>query len=95
MLQQSTEELPRKYLSVGCKMRGFQCIVLCALLYTVSVAAAFGSCDGDDGNCPDNAECGGDDSGLSECECKEGFDEIDLPGITIDGQAATVCIGME
>lgn len=59
-------------------MRGFQSIVLCALLDTVSVEAAFGSCDGDDGNCPDNAECGGDDSGLSECECKEGFDEIAL-----------------
>nr|XP_011450040.2 uncharacterized protein LOC105344105 [Crassostrea gigas] len=106
MLQQSTEELPRKYLSVGCKMRGFQCIVLCALLYTVSVDAAFGSCHGDDGNCPDNAECIGDvsddddddddngDGDTSECECKEGFDEIDLPGITIDGQAATVCIDL-
>lgn len=70
-------------------MRGFQCLLLCALIYSVSVDA-FGDCE-DDPECPDNAECvdGGD------CECKEGFDEIDLPDITIDGQAATVCIGMK
>ncbi|XP_052676313.1 uncharacterized protein LOC128157745 [Crassostrea angulata] len=97
-LQQSTEGFPRKYLLVGCRMRGFQCIVLCALLYTVSVDAAFGNCD-IDSNCPDNAECndvcnGGCEGGLYECECKKGFDEIDLPDITIDGKAATVCIDL-
>lgn len=70
-------------------MRGFQCLLLCALIYFVSVDA-FGYCD-DDGDCPDNAEC--DDS--NNCACKEGFNEIDLPDITIDGQAPTVCIGMK
>lgn len=83
-------------------MRGIQCFVFCALLYSIQVDA-FSSCDAD-GDCPDNAECNGrggsgggdgDGGGSSECECKEGFDEIDLPDITIDGQAATVCIGME
>ncbi|XP_052676255.1 uncharacterized protein LOC128157699 [Crassostrea angulata] len=69
-------------------MGGILCFVFCALLYTVSVDAAFGNCD-IDSNCPDNAQC---DS--PECECQEGFDEIDLPGITIDGQAATVCIDL-
>lgn len=51
-------------------MRGFQCLLLCALIYSVSVDA-FGNCD-EDGDCPDNAEC--DDTG--NCECKEDFDEI-------------------
>lgn len=77
-------------------MRGIQCFVFCALLYSIQVDA-FGSCDVD-GDCPDNAECndgGGHGGGSSECECKEGFDEIDLPDITIDGKAATVCIGMK
>nr|XP_034306174.1 uncharacterized protein LOC117682530 isoform X2 [Crassostrea gigas] len=80
-------------------MRGIQCFVFCALLYSIQVDA-FSSCDAD-GDCPDNAECngrggsgGGDGGGSSECECKEGFDEIDLPDITIDGQAATVCIDL-
>lgn len=80
-----------------------QCIVLCALLFSISVDA-FGSC-ADDSDCPDNAECdnnGDDDDDCEsescepvECECKEGFDEIDLPKITIDGRAATVCVGMK
>ncbi|XP_052680935.1 uncharacterized protein LOC128161655 isoform X1 [Crassostrea angulata] len=82
-------------------MRGIQCFVFCALLYSFQVDA-FSSCDAD-GDCPDNAECdgsgdgimgGGDGGGPSECECKEGFDEIDLPDITIDGKAATVCIDL-
>ncbi|XP_034306175.2 uncharacterized protein [Magallana gigas] len=76
-------------------MRGIQCFVFCALLYSIQVDA-FGSCDVD-GDCPDNAECndgGGHGGGSSECECKEGFDEIDLPDITIDGKAATVCIDL-
>lgn len=29
------------------------------------------------------------------CRCEEGFDEIDVPGVTKDGQAVTVCCGME
>lgn len=78
-------------------------IVLCALLFSNSVDA-FGSC-ADDSDCPDNAECDNNDDvdqdcdGEScqpiECECKEGLDEIDLPKITIDGRAATVCVGMK
>lgn len=26
---------------------------------------------------------------------KEGFDEIDIPGLTIDSKAVTVCVGMK
>lgn len=78
-------------------MRGFKCILLCVLLHSVSVDA-FYSCKNvtDDDACPDNSACV--DVGLSryfECKCDEGFHEIDLPGLTRDGQAATVCIGME
>lgn len=69
-------------------MRGIQCFVFCALLYSIQVDA-FGFCSLDS-ECPANAEC--DDNGndnfatvtlatstlgsLYECECKEGFDEI-------------------
>lgn len=74
-------------------MRGFQCILLCAaLLYTTS---AFDSCGNDGSDGPDNAECdgySGDSCTSFECECKRGFEEID---ITTDGQATTVCIGMK
>lgn len=75
-------------------MRGFKCILLCVLLHSVSVDA-FYSCKNvtDDDACPDNSACV--DVGLSryfECKCDEGFHEIDLPGLTRDGRAATVCI---
>lgn len=43
----------------------------------------------------DNAKCdgySGDSCTSFECECKRGFEEID---ITTDGQATTVCIGMK
>lgn len=80
-------------------MRGFKCtcILLCVLLHSVSVDA-FNSCKNatDDDACPDNAVC--EDRGRSfsyfECRCEEGFVEIDLPGLTRGGSAATVCIGM-
>lgn len=78
-------------------MRGFQCLLLCALLYLASVDT-FGICVGeaDDGSCPDNATCEDENNDHSfECECKEGFDEIDVPGLTIDSKAVTVCVGMK
>lgn len=78
-------------------MRGFQCLLLCALLYLASVDA-FGICVGeaDDESCPDNATCEDENNDHSfECECKEGFDEIDVPGLTIDSKAVTVCVGMK
>lgn len=59
---------------------------------------AFGICVGeaDDGSCPDNATCEDENNDHSfECECKEGFDEIDVPGLTIDSKAVTVCVGMK
>nr|XP_034312899.1 delta-like protein C [Crassostrea gigas] len=77
-------------------MRGFQCLLLCALLYLASVDA-FGICVGeaDDGSCPDNATCEDENNDHSfECECKEGFDEIDVPGLTIDSKAVTVCVDL-
>lgn len=81
-------------------MRGFECILLCVLLHAVSVDA-FYLCKNatDDDACPDNSACVDEDgegpSRYFECKCEEGFDEIDLPGLTRDGRAATVCIGME
>ena len=78
-------------------MRGFQCLLLCVLLYSASVDA-FGDCDDadDDGSCPDNATCEDEDADNTfECECEDGFDEIDVPGLTIGGEAVTVCVGME
>lgn len=80
-------------------MRGFKCILLCVLLHSVSVDA-FYSCQNatNDDACPDNAVC--EDRGGSymytnfECRCEEGFVEIDLPGLTRGGSAATVCIGI-
>ncbi|XP_034305526.2 slit homolog 2 protein-like [Magallana gigas] len=71
-------------------MLGFQCLLLCTVLYSATVDA-FGECD-DDGSCPDNATCEGDTSGGSQCECKDGFDEIDVPGLTIGGTPMTVCV---
>lgn len=68
-------------------MLGFQCLLLCTVLYSATVDA-FGECD-DDGSCPDNATCEDD-----QCECKDGFDEIDVPGLTIGGTPMTVCVGM-
>lgn len=79
------------------KMRGFQCILLCALLNSIMVNA-FYSCESatDDNSCPDNSACVDVDGGTRfECQCDEGFDVVDLPGLTMNGQAATVCIGME
>lgn len=75
-------------------MRIFQCVLLCSLLHLVSVNA-FGSCENaeDQGACPDNAACVSLD-GFFQCQCEEGFDEMDLPDITREGQAATVCIGI-
>lgn len=50
----------------------------------------------DDDSCPDNSACVDVDGGTRfECQCDEGFDVVDLPGLTMNGQAATVCIGME
>lgn len=74
-------------------MRIFQCVLLCSFLHLVSVNA-FGSCENaeDQGACPDNAACVSPD-GFFQCQCEEGFDEMDLPDITRAGQAATVCIG--
>lgn len=86
------------------KTRGFQCLLLCAILYSASASVdAFGTCNDaeDDASCPDDTECvevipekesTGADLG---CRCEEGFDEIDVPGVTKDGQAVTVCCGME
>lgn len=78
-------------------MRGFQCILLCALLNSIMVNAFYSCESATDGNsCPDNSACVDVDGDTRfECECNEGFDVVDLPGLTIDGQAATVCIGME
>ncbi|XP_065938645.1 transmembrane matrix receptor MUP-4-like [Magallana gigas] len=76
-------------------MRGFQCLLLCVLLYSASVDA-FGTCvDGDDdGSCPDNATCEDEDADETfECECKDGFDEIDS-GVTVGGTALTVCVDL-
>lgn len=78
-------------------MRGFQYILLCALLNSIMVNA-FYSCESatDDDSCPDNSACVDVDGGTRfECQCDEGFDVVDLPGLTMNGQAATVCIGME
>lgn len=75
-------------------MRIFQCVLLCSFLHLVSVNA-FGSCENaeDQGACPDNAACVSLD-GFFQCQCEEGFDEMDLPDITREGQAATVCIDL-
>eukprot|EP00105_Crassostrea_gigas_P025100 XP_011445564.1 PREDICTED: transmembrane matrix receptor MUP-4-like [Crassostrea gigas] len=76
-------------------MRGFQCLLLCVLLYSASVDA-FGDCEGadDDGSCPDNATCEDEDADETfECECKDGFDEIDS-GLTVGGTAVTVCVDL-
>lgn len=74
-------------------MRIFHCVLLCSFLHLVSVNA-FGSCENaeDQGACPDNAACVSLD-GFFQCQCEEGFDEMDLPDITREGRAATVCIG--
>ncbi|XP_052679845.1 slit homolog 3 protein-like [Crassostrea angulata] len=77
-------------------MRGFQCLLLCVLLYSASVDA-FGTCKdiNDDASCPDNATCEDEDSDAKfECECKDGFDEIDVPGLTAGGTAVTVCVDL-
>ncbi|XP_052680734.1 uncharacterized protein LOC128161487 [Crassostrea angulata] len=77
-------------------MRGFQCLLLCVLLYSASVDA-FGVCTDadDDASCPDNATCEDEDADNTfECECEDGFDEIDVPGLTIGGEAVTVCVDL-
>lgn len=71
-------------------MRVFQCFLLCIFLHSFSVDA-FRVCV-NDADCPDNAVCVSTDA-RSICQCKNGFDEIDLPDITRNSQAATVCIG--
>ncbi|XP_065938647.1 EGF-like repeat and discoidin I-like domain-containing protein 3 [Magallana gigas] len=76
-------------------MRGFQCLLLCVLLYSASVDA-FGECDSadDDGSCPDNATCEDEDEDETfECECKDGFDEIDS-SVTVGGTALTICVDL-
>nr|XP_034305587.1 EGF-like repeat and discoidin I-like domain-containing protein 3 [Crassostrea gigas] len=74
-------------------MLGFQCLLLCVLLYSASVDA-FGVCSDDEG-CPDYATCeDGDADNTFECECEDGFFEIDVPGLTIGGNAVTVCVDL-
>ncbi|XP_052679843.1 delta-like protein B [Crassostrea angulata] len=75
-------------------MRGFQCLLLCVLLYSASVEV-FGQlpeCT-DNGDCPDNATCEDDDNSNLKCVCEEGFDEIDS-GVTVGGTALTVCVDL-
>ncbi|XP_065938646.1 uncharacterized protein [Magallana gigas] len=76
-------------------MRGFQCLLLCVLLYSASVEV-FGqlpACENDE-DCPDNATCEDDGDGNLECVCEEGFDEVDVPGLTVGGSAVTVCVDL-
>lgn len=90
-------EITCKCTSKADKMRGFQYILLCALLNSIMVNA-FYSCESatDDNSCPDNSACVDVDGDTRfECECNEGFDVVDLPGLTMNGRAATVCIGMD
>eukprot|EP00105_Crassostrea_gigas_P036744 XP_019920892.1 PREDICTED: uncharacterized protein LOC105323606 [Crassostrea gigas] len=71
-------------------MRGFQCLILCVLLYSASVDA-FGTCaDANDvDSCPENATCEDENADSTfECECEDGFDEVDVP---IGGTAVTFC----
>lgn len=86
------------------KMRGFQCLLLCAFLYSASASVdAFGTCKDveNDASCPGNVECveiiPEQESTEADfgCRCEEGIDEIDLPGVTKDGKGVTVCCGME
>ncbi|XP_052679842.1 slit homolog 3 protein-like [Crassostrea angulata] len=77
-------------------MRGFQCLLLCVLLYSASVDA-FSVCadTDDDASCPDNATCEDEDADNTfECECEDGFDEIDVPGLTVGGSAVTICVDL-
>uniref|UniRef100_A0A8W8LSE0 EGF-like domain-containing protein n=1 Tax=Magallana gigas TaxID=29159 RepID=A0A8W8LSE0_MAGGI len=75
-------------------MRGFQCLLLCVLLYSASVEV-FGQLPACTGNadCPDNATCEDDGGGNLECVCEEGFDESDS-GVTVGGTALTVCVDL-
>lgn len=94
MLQHCTEESPRHSLSEGCKCQVFNVFYFAPLYFTqllLSAAAVMMVAMVPD----DNAKCdgySGDSCTSFECECKRGFEEID---ITTDGQATTVCIGMK
>uniref|UniRef100_K1PCN8 Uncharacterized protein n=1 Tax=Magallana gigas TaxID=29159 RepID=K1PCN8_MAGGI len=81
MLQRCTQGSPH-YLSVGCKMRGIQCFVFCALLYSIQVDA-FGFCSLDS-ECPANAECDDNDLGI----CSPFDSEVDDCGE--NGQCAII-----
>lgn len=90
-------EITCKCASKADKMRGFQYILLCALLNSIMVNAFYSCESATYGNsCPDNSACVDVDGDTRfECECNEGFDVVDLPGLTMNGRAATVCIGMD
>lgn len=50
----------------------------------------------DDASCPHNSACEDVNEDTEfECKSEEGFDEVDVPGLTRDGHAATVCVGMK
>lgn len=94
MLQHCTEESPQHSLSEGWKCEVFNVLYFAPLYFTqllLSAAAVMMVAMVPD----DNAKCdgySGDSCTSFECECKRGFEEID---ITTDGQATTVCIGMK
>lgn len=81
------------------KMRGFQWLLVCAILCvqlkyysSQQVVEFFGTCTNDD-ECPDYAQCENAGGIGNQCRCEDGFDAIDGI-ITSVGNAVTECRGI-
>lgn len=81
------------------KMRGFQWLLVCAILCvqlkyysSQQVVEFFGTCTNDE-ECPDYAQCENTGGVGNQCRCEDGFDAIDGI-ITSVGNAVTECRGI-